>query len=681
MTESLDTMTLSLVNNYMANVCREMGIAMMRTSYSPIFNESLDFSTVMFNSRAELVSQADFVPSMVGSITFAASWTIQELGLDHFEPDDVVVHNDPYRGGCHIPEHMFIKPVFFDDALFGFVANYAHVTEIGGKAIGGFAADATDVHQEGLRIPPIKIMRRGRHVDDVWKLILTNHRTPRTTWGDFHALIGALGVGEARLRRLLERLGPDTVRRAQDQLIEYAERFMRAEIDAIPDGEYQGCDYIEDDGVLPHTPYRIEARVIVRGDEVIVDFTGSDPQAAGAINCTYGVTASATYNAMLQVTDASIPRNAGCYRPITLIAPPGTVVNVAYPGPEVGGNSEIHGRIVDLLLACLSQAVPTRVAAATGGGSLNLLFGGVLPGTRRFYAGYFTDGVGQGGNPAGDGHPIKNELGGNCPAIPVEVFETKYPFLTLERSIQPDSGGPGENRGGCGGRWRWRVAAPSIQLSAVMDRLETQPYGLFGGRGGATGGLYIRRNGEAGFRTFVEAFGTASPGKFSGLTVREGDEILVVGPGGGGFGSPLRRPPDKVLEDVREGLVSVESARRDYGVVIQEVNGELTVGGVIRDEMGPPEAAPSPRERRSETPGRSGIPLTGRWLSRSPRLYETETLTCDVCGKVIPRNYWAVDEDGRAYRCCDPACERLFREYWRVRYGCGATSEDVSGGE
>ena len=356
----LDNMTLNLVNNYMVNTCREMGIAMMRTAYSPIFNEGLDFSCVMFNARGELVAQADFVPSMVGSIIFAAGWTIQELGFDYFEPGDVVVHNDPYRGGCHIPEHMFIKPVFYDGQLVGFVANYAHITEIGGKAVGGFAADATDVHQEGLRIPPIKIMSRGEHVDDVWKLILTNHRTPQTTWGDFHAMIGSLNVAENRLRLLLDRMGVDLVFQAQEQLIEYAERYMRAEISAIPDGEYEYFDYIEDDGVTPGVSYKINAKVVVDGDEVIVDFTGSDPQAAGAINCTYGVTASATYNALLQVTDATIPRNIGCYRPIKLIAPPGTVVNVSYPGPEVGGNSEIHGRIVDVLLACLSGAIPPR---------------------------------------------------------------------------------------------------------------------------------------------------------------------------------------------------------------------------------------------------------------------------------------------------------------------------------
>ncbi len=666
----LDNMTLNLVNNYMVNTCREMGLAMMRTAYSPIFNEGLDFSTVMFNARGELVSQADFVPSMVGAIVFAARWTIQERGWDYFQPGDVIIHNDPYRGGCHIPEHMFIKPVFYDGELFGFVANYAHITEIGGMAVGGFAADATDIHQEGLRIPPIKIVDRGRLVDDVWKLIMTNHRTPKTTWGDFHAMIGSLTVAENRLKLLLDRMGADTVRQAQDQLIEYAEKFMRAEISALPDGEYEYFDYIEDDGVIPDKSYKINAKVVIDGDEVIVDFTGSDAQAAGAINCTYGVTASATYNALLQVTDATIPRNVGCYRPIQLIAPPGTVVNVSYPGPEVGGNSEIHGRIVDLLLACLSGAIPNRVAAATGGGSLNFLFGGIHPQTRRFYAGYFFDGVGQGGNAVGDGHPMRDELGGNCPAVPIEVFETKYPFLTLDRSLQADSGGPGEHRGGDGARRCWRVTATEMLVSSVMDRLKTRPYGLFGGLSGAAGGLYVRRKGEPEFKTFVEAFGTASPGKFTGITVKEGDEICILAPGGGGYGSPFRRPTEQVLEDVREGLVSIESARREYGVDIGEVDGELRVVAERRDPIGQKQpAAPAPQSRALKHSGRTRVSLTGRWRAHRPQLYETEMVTCDVCGKVIPTDYWEVTEGDRTYRFCDEQCERLFREYWQPNYG------------
>jgi hypothetical protein len=213
------------------------------------------------------------------------------------------------------------------------------------------------------------------------------------------------------------------------------------------------------------------------------------------------------------------------------------------------------------------------------------------------------------------------------------------------------------------------VAAPKILVSSVMDRLKTHPYGLMGGLPGASGGLFVRRKGDKEFRTFVEAFGTASPGKFSGITVTEGDEILIVGPGGGGYGSPSKRLPEKVLEDVLDGLVSIESARRDYGLVIEEVGGEVRIVKDIRDTLEFRQVGSSPQKRALQTPNQPAVRLIGRWQTRSPRLYEIEALTCDVCGKVIPGDTWVVDEDGRMYRFCDQDCERLYRDYWQLRYG------------
>ena len=560
-----DLFSLNLINNFLVSTCREMGIAMMRTAFSPIFNEGLDFSCVIFTRDGEMIAQADYVPSMVGSILYTVKWTIEELGLDYFHEGDVIIHNDPYRGGCHLPEHMFLKPVFYDGDLVGFVATIGHITEIGGKAIGGFAADATDVFQEGLRIPPIRIVNRGELVEDVWKLVLNNHRTPRNTWGDFHAMIGSLRTGEQRVQQLLKRHGKSYVESTMEGLLQYAEQYMRAEIRSIPNGEYTFEDMIEDDGVEPDRSYRIRATLIVDDDQILVDFTGSSPQATGAINCTFGVTASATYNALLQVTDASIPRNAGCYRPIRLIAPAGTVVNVSYPGPEVGGNSEIHGRIVDLLLAALWQAIPKRVAASSGGSSMNFLFGGGHPDTGATYAGYHFEGVGYGGQDERDGMHVVSELGGNCRNTPVEIFESRYPWRVLRYSLAPDSGGPGLHRGGCGSERVLEVCAPRITVSAVIDRLRQPPYGLSGGREGGCAQILIKRSGEHAFRSFRDVFGTAAAGKFSGIVLHQGDQVLLRSPGGGGYGNPRQRPRELVIEDLREGLISVETAAKFYG--------------------------------------------------------------------------------------------------------------------
>jgi len=303
----LDIVTLTVINNALVNICREMGTAMMRTSYSPIFNEALDFSCVIFTPDGEMIGQAEFCPTMIGSAQYAVKWTIEELGLDSFEPGDVVIHNDPYRGQCHMPEHMVLKPVFFGKKLRFFVANIAHVGEIGGMAPGSFAADATEVYQEGLRLPPIKIMRGGEYVKDVWKIILSNHRTPKSSWGDLHAMIGSLNIAAERLVKLLEDYGADLLAEASNQLLNYSERWMRAEIREIPDGTYEAADCMEDDGITDQ-PVWMRLKLIVADDEIIADWTRSDPQARGAINATFVVTAAATYSAVLHVTNKDIPR-------------------------------------------------------------------------------------------------------------------------------------------------------------------------------------------------------------------------------------------------------------------------------------------------------------------------------------------------------------------------------------
>ena len=580
-----DSVTLTIINNYLVNTCREMGLAMMKTAYSSIFNEGLDFSCVIFDRDGEMVASAEFCPAQIGAILYTMQWAISELGLENFEPGDVVIHNDPYRGGCHMPEHTVIKPVYHDDKLYGFVGNIAHVTEIGGKAVGGFAADAKEVYQEGLRIPPVKIMRRGEYADDVWKILLSNHRTPRTSWGDFHAMIGSLHVAEKRLQDLLSRHGFEPVLSTGKQLMRYAEERMRSEIRELPDGEYAFEDWIENDGVTPDKKYRIRCTVVIRGDEIIFDYNGSSEQSRGPCNCTYGVTASASFNAMLNITDETIPRNSGCYRPIQLIVPPGTIVNVKHPGPSVGGNSEVHERIVDILFGCLSQAVPERVAAATGGSSCNFLFGGFDKRTDQYFANYHIEGCGWGGKKESDGNDIQCPINGNCRNTPVEIFETRYPWLTKTYRVEPGSGGHGRHRGGNGSRRILEVLDPEITISSFMDRHESGAWGLFGGGEGASGRLEIRKAGDDVWRTFRDVYGTVSPNKFADVLVNRGDQIQIISPGGGGYGPPENREPERVLEDVLEGVVSHADARSIYAVVLLAgETGELKIdhGGTRR---------------------------------------------------------------------------------------------------
>lgn len=559
----LDIVTLTVINNALVNICREMGTAMMRTSYSPIFNEALDFSCVIFTPSGEMIGQAEFCPTMIGSAQYAVKWTIEELGLDSFEPGDVVIHNDPYRGQCHMPEHMVLKPVFFRKELRFFVANIAHVGEIGGMAPGSFAADATEVYQEGLRLPPIKIMSRGEYVKDVWKIILSNHRTPKSSWGDLHAMIGSLNIAADRLVQLLQDYGADLLAQASNHLLDYSERWMRAEIRAIPDGIYEAADCMEDDGITDQ-PVWMRLKLIVEGDEIIADWTGSDPQAKGPINATFVVTAAATYSAVLHVTNKDIPRNSGCFRPVRILTKPGTLVNVQHPGPSVGGNTETHPHIQNVVVAALSQAIPSRTAAAEGATACNFLFGGLHPETGEYYTNYHFEGCGWGGTATHDGNSVMCPVNGNCRNTPVEVFETKYPFLTLEYSMRKDSGGVGKRRGGLGSSRKLRVMAPEITVSALLDRTRTHAWGLFGGAGGASAKLLVKKKGEKRFTTFSEAFGTTSATKFTRIVLKEGDEVIIESPGGGGYDPAGERSTQDIEEDIRQGYISLEAARELY---------------------------------------------------------------------------------------------------------------------
>jgi len=558
----IDMVTLTVINNALVNICREMGTAMMRTSYSPIFNEALDFSCVIFNPRGEMIGQAEFCPTMLGSAQYAVKWTIEELGLDSFEPGDVIIHNDPYRGQCHMPEHMVLKPVFYENQLRFFVANIAHVGEIGGMAPGSFAADATEVYQEGLRLPPIKIMSRGEYVKDVWKIILSNHRTPKSSWGDLHAMIGSLSIADNRLSKLLDRYGTKFLKAASDQLLDYSERWMRAEIREIPNGAYEASDCMEDDGITDQ-PVWMRLKLIVEDDEIIADWTASDPQARGPINATYVVTAAATYSAVLHVTSNEIPRNSGCYRPIRVLTEPGTIVNVRHPGPSVGGNTETHPHIQNVVVAALSQAVPERAAAAEGATACNFLFGGTHPETGEYYTNYHFEGCGWGATAAHDGNSVMCPVNGNCRNTPVEVFETKYPFLTLEYSMRQNSGGIGMHRGGLGSARKLRVLAPEITVSALLDRTRTHAWGLFGGSDGASARLLVKKKGDVQFRTFSEAFGVPCATKFTRVVLKKGDEVIIESPGGGGYGPPEKRLSGETEEDLRQGYISLPALRAD----------------------------------------------------------------------------------------------------------------------
>ena len=554
-----DPVTLTVVNNALKSICDEMASAMIRTAHSPIFSESRDFSCILFDRKLRMVGQAEMNPAIICAGLHTIPLCVEELGVDSFEEGDVIVHNDPYRGQCHMPEHMFMKPVFLDGEIIGYAANIAHIAEIGGMAVGSFASTATEVFQEGLRLPPVKIMARGEYVKDIWRIVMANHRTPDTTWGDFHAMLGSLTTAERRLQEVVGRLGVDQFERIADNLIVHAERWMRSEIAKLPNGVYKSEDYFEDDGVEDKR-YYFRAAVHIRDDDIVVDLSESDPQARGPINVTYVATAAAGSTAVLQSIGArDVPLNSGCFKPIKVVAPPGTVANPIFPAPSVAGNTEGQPRIISAVQGALAKAIPDRVGAAEGGTACNILLGGTHPDSGDYYTHYQLDGGGWGGRLGKDGNSAQCIAhGSTIRATPIEVFETRYPMRTMEYSLRPDSGGAGKWRGGLGVRRLFEVAAPEITVSALLDRTQEGPWGFRGGASGAPAGIFVRFAGTKEFRTFTDAFGTVSPTKFVNIVMREGDQLLMHAPGGGGYGEPSERSDAALDADRIDGFITAE---------------------------------------------------------------------------------------------------------------------------
>jgi N-methylhydantoinase B len=378
-------------------------------------------------------------------------------------------------------------------------------------------------------------------------------------------MYGSLILAQKRVEEVVERYGFDTYFAAIDEIMNYSERLMREEIRKIPDGVYHGFEVMEDDGVSDLGPFEIRVRVVVNGDELIVDYSDSSPQAQGPINCPLGVTASGTYNGLLQLTDPLIPTNSGCFRPVRIITKSGTIMNVDFPGSCYGGNTETHNRIVDVMHDALVHAIPSRVSAPTGSTCCNLTYGGLSP-SGEYYANYQWDGVGWGAGKGRDGNSAIVAPGGNSRLQSIEVIENRFPWVVESYGLRPDSGGPGEYRGGLG-TVRVMTATASMHINGLSDRFVIPAKGLAGGDNAATGGFYIRRKGSDEWMTVPDDFGAKSLSKFAGVPINEGDSIMFATPGGGGFGDPTKREYEALINDVLNGYVTPEAAKKSYAHV------------------------------------------------------------------------------------------------------------------
>lgn len=556
-----DLVTTAVVGGYLESTCREMGLSLTRNAISPIFIEGQDFSCAIIDARRELVAAANYDPSHLCSMAYAADWAAMDLGAGLIEPGDVIITNDPYRGGTHLPDVTMFSPVVFDGRPVAYAVTRAHQLDVGGMAPGSIPSGARDVAAEGIRIPPLKWQVDGRENPDVVDFVLANVRLPDVQLSDFRAQVASLRTGQERLQHLCERYGVEVVVDAMHRIKDQSEAMMRSFIASIPDGRYEFTDYMDGDGNTEYR-YAIHVTVTVAGDEATVDFTGTSEQAEGAINSPFAMTASSVFNAFLQLAGTEIPFNHGCFRPIHFHAPRRSLVNPQPLAAVFGCTTDTPLRVIDTITGALADALPDRVIAGSYG-TCNVVAGsGVGPDDEDFLFWFFYEG-GWGGASWRDGLSTTPNQSANFRDYPVEIIESAYPLRCERVALLQDSGGPGRHRGGFGTLHELTFLARTI-LSGFGDRHEIRPYGLAGGHPGAGSRFMVRRAGSDAWVPMEDV--TGHPSKFAGLVMEEGDALLIVNGGGGGYGDPRERPADEVIADVREELVSIEQAAMAYGV-------------------------------------------------------------------------------------------------------------------
>ena len=552
---NIDPITMEVIKNALSSIADEMALVIMRTAYSSIVRDSMDYSTGMCDADGRVVAHGLTCPLHLGSFPDAMQQMIGEYS-GNMRPGDMFVFNDPYGGGgMHIPDVYIVKPIFLDGELEGYAATLVHQTDLGGLAPGSNAVHATEIYQEGLRIPIVKLFEEGRLNQTIDKVIAKNTRFPDKVRGDMRAQIAACLSAEKAYLQLLEKYGRSTLRSYTNEMHDYAEQLMRTEIEGIPDGVYTYRDYIDGLGDPPEAIV-FDLEVTVKGGEIVVDWTGTSPQVKGAINCPVPFTKSAAYLAVKCLAEQEIPNFEGFTRPIQVIAPLGSIVNPRLPG-ACNARAIVGFRMLDALFGAFAQAVPARVPAAGEGGVSFPAIGGYhddLPFVcTETLAGAW------GAMPDRDGvHGIPNP-GGNMTNQPVEMIEALYPVEIERYALVDNSGGPGRFRGAPAFVRQYRLLGEEAVLTMRSDRRRHLPYGLAGGYPGTPSWNIINPGAE-------QRVLPAMP--MEAIRLAKGDVFCHISAGGGGHGSPLDREPERVLEDVLEERLSTEYARRVYGVVI-----------------------------------------------------------------------------------------------------------------
>jgi N-methylhydantoinase B len=556
----IDAARFEVVKNALASAAEEMKIVLAKTAYSPVLKASGDYSCGIFDAAGNMVAQGPDLPIHLGSMPDVVRRVVS--AFPDVRPDDVFIQNDPYQGGSHLPDVNVMVPAFSNGRLIGYGCVRAHWADIGSATPGSYGA-VTEIYGEGLRLPPIRLFRDGDLDPNVAAIIFANVRQPTERLGDLRAQVAANRRAVARIAALADKYGTDDLVQTMDAILNYSETMMRAALRALPDGDASFSEELDGDGVIgvgetADRTFTICGTIHKRGDSITVDFTGSSPRVAGPMNAPLTVTASGVFGAIKMIADPKnmIPPNSGCWRPIEIRAPEGSVVNAQEPAPVVYANHEISLRVSDIILGAMFQISPSTCIAGSQGTGGVVIFGGNDYRTGRDYVSYEVTKGGVGARPIKDGI---NAIGGplaNQMNTPIEMLEMSFPLRVEEYSLIPDSGGAGRWRGGLAARRSWRILRHDSKCTTCCERTITAPPGLGGGLPGARAQTQIQ---------LPDGTVERLPPK-GAFIAPSGSLVMLDVPGSGGFGSPLQRDPKRLKQDLLNGYVTAEAATRDYGV-------------------------------------------------------------------------------------------------------------------
>ena len=562
----VDPVTFEVLRSIFEYASDRMSTVLKRASFSPILADMVDFSNAIYDYECKLLSQAANCPIHLAAMKFSAEAIVEQYPLSTMQPGDVYVLNDPYKGGTHINDITFLSPIFFEGDIIAFAVSRGHWMDLGGGAAGGQAFGGTHIAGEGLRLPPLKLYEAGKVREDLLAIIMNNTRTPFYVKGDTQAHVGALKAAQQEMERAADKYGIATLKAAMKQLQEYTERIVRKSIAEMPDGEYEAEEYADTDG-HSDTPIPIKVKLIIKGSEIIVDFAGTPGMVKGAINSPYANTASATLYSLQFFLAPHAPQNQGMFNPITIRLPENCWLNAKWPAPTIGCTTLTSSKITSAIWQALAKACPEKVTGSTNA-ECNWFVSSLVEadGTSSVFSDLPAGGWG--GTPYGDGMNVTEDALGNCMNMPAETAELLFPIAYEAFELRTDSGGPGKHRGGLGAVFKVRYLADGELSMESARTLEGSP-GVNGGqRSDVQRQTKVRADGSAEVIGGLDAEGNWKSPLLASVPFHPGETFLFESTGGGGWGNPLERSVATVLDDVLDEYISVEAARRHYGVVI-----------------------------------------------------------------------------------------------------------------